>query len=142
MTTRMRHLIVVAIAGAGLATFSVTANADVSFKTPSNNIGCYGTSTEVRCDIRTSSAKRPPKPRSCRADWGTAFELTRTGRGHGRCVSDSALPYPGSGMRTLRYGTSIRVNNRITCTSRTTGLTCRNTRGHGFLLSKTKIRLY
>lgn len=143
MTTRIRSLIAVGAAAAGLAALAGPAGAAVMFKTPSGNIGCYGTSTDVRCDIRQSSGTKPAKPRACKFDWGTAYGLTRTGRGRGLCVSDTTLPYPGqTGVRTLRYGKSIRVNRRITCTSQTSGLTCRNTAGHGFFLSKQRIRLY
>lgn len=144
MTARTRSTLLIAlVAGGALAAGAGAAGAAVQFKTPSNNIGCYGTSTEVRCDVRSSTGKRPPKPRACRFDWGTAFVLTRTGRGRGLCVSDTVLPYPGqTGVRTLAYGRSIRVNARITCTSRRVGLTCRNRAGHGFFLSKTRIRLY
>lgn len=118
------------------------ASADVAFATPTLNIGCYGTSVEVRCDIGRSSATRPKRPRSCEFDWGNAFGLGRTGRGFGICAGDTALPDPNRPPRILRYGRSIRVNARITCTSRVTGLTCRNRQGHGFLLSKQRIRLY
>ncbi len=143
MASPIRILLVAAIAGGALAATAAGGSAAVQFKTPSANIGCYGTSTDVRCDIRRSTGTRPPKPRTCRFDWGTAFGLTRTGRGRGLCVSDTTLPYPGqTGVRTLKYGRSIRVNARIVCTSRRTGLTCRNTAGHGFFLSKSRIRLY
>ena len=142
MTTRLRHLLAIGAAGAAMAAFAATASADVQFATPSLNIGCYGDSTGVRCDIRKTSAKKPPRPRACRFDWGTAYGLTRTGKGRGICASDTALPDPNRPGRILRYGKSIRVNARITCTSRRTGLTCRNTKKHGFLLSKQKIKLY
>lgn len=142
MTTSLRVLIAGAAAAAAIAAGAGSASAAVTFATPSLNVGCYGTSTDVRCDIRRSSARRPSKPRSCEFDWGTAFGLTRTGRGRGLCVSDTVLPDPSNPPRILRYGRSIRVNKRIVCTSRTTGLRCRNTAGHGFLLSRQRIRLY
>lgn len=143
MTTRLlRPLITVAASAATLAACAATASADVRFATPSLNIGCYGDATSVRCDIRHTSGKKPPRPRACRFDWGTAYGLTRTGRGRGICASDTTLPDPKRPGRILKYGKSIRVNARITCTSRITGLTCRNTKKHGFMLSKQRIRLY
>lgn len=142
MTIRTRHLLALGVVGAALAAFAGTASADVRFATPSLNIGCYGSSTSVRCDIRNTSGKKPPRPRSCRFDWGTAYGLTRTGRGHGLCASDTTLPDPRRPGPILKYGRSIRVNAKITCTSRRTGLTCRNTKKHGFILSTQRIKLY
>jgi hypothetical protein len=44
--------------------------------------------------------------------------------------------------RVLRYGTT-RAFGRFTCTSRTTGLTCRDRRsGHGFAVSRERQRLF
>jgi hypothetical protein len=112
------------------------------FATPSRNIGCIGTGAFVRCDIAETRADPPPRPASCRLDWGTAFEVERRGRGHGLCVGDTALPSPGERIRILRYGTTIRLGNGLRCTSRRTGLTCLNRAGHGFLLSRARIRVF
>jgi hypothetical protein len=97
-----------------------------------------GDSTFVRCDIAQTRVKRPPKPSSCRFDWGNAFGLGPRGRARRLCVSDSAL---GS-RRILRYGRTQRFGRRISCTSRRVGLTCRNRDGHGFFLSRDRIRLF
>ena len=118
-----------------------SAMALTSFATPSRNIGCIGDRTEVRCDIRESTATPPKKPKSCTFDWGDAFAVGPKGRGHGVCHSDTALPAPGQRIRILKYGTSITLG-KITCTSRRTGLTCRNTADHGFFLSRQKIRVF
>ncbi|MBJ7457142.1 MAG: hypothetical protein JHC74_13890 [Thermoleophilia bacterium] len=112
-----------------------------SFATPSRNIGCIGDRTEVRCDIRQTSATPPKKPANCRFDWGDAFSVRPTGRGRGVCHSDTALPAPGQKIRILAYGTSITLG-KITCTSRRSGLTCRNRGDHGFFLSREKIRVF
>jgi hypothetical protein len=113
------------------------------FVTPSGNIGCAGDRTELRCDILETSAPQPPKPRSCRFDWGHAFRLTPTGRGRRLCVSDTVVPTPGArGVRTLAYGTTIRLGTRMRCASRRSGLTCRNTADHGFFLSRQRIRVF
>jgi len=44
--------------------------------------------------------------------------------------------------RVLRYGQTVRLGRRLSCTSRRAGLTCRNLAGHGFFLSRDRIRLY
>ena len=119
-----------------------SALALTSFVTPSRNIGCIGDRTEVRCDLKATSATPPTRPRTCDQEWGDAFAVGPTGRGHGVCHGDTALPAPGQrGVKVIAYGTSIRFA-RITCTSRTSGLTCRNTSGHGFTLSRERIRVF
>jgi hypothetical protein len=124
-------LVALALAGA-------SSGLGIDFSTPSRNIGCVGDSTHVRCDIRQTRTKPPPKPRSCRYDWGNYFALRQRGRASRVCVSDSAMGSP----RILRYGRSQRFGRGITCTSRTTGLTCRNRDGHGFFLSRERVRLF
>jgi len=136
-----RSVTLAALAGAALLIGAPSAAALSSFATPSRNIGCIGDRTEVRCDIRQSSATPPPEPRSCRFDWGDAFSVRPAGRGRGVCHSDTALPAPGQRIRILAYGTSIALG-KITCTSRRSGLTCRNPGDHGFFLSREKIRVF
>ena len=121
-----------------LSLSGAAAAVGIDFVTPSRNIGCVGDSTFVRCDISQTRVKPPPKPRSCAFDWGNAFQLRQRGRARRMCVSDSAL---GS-RRILRYGRTQRFGRSITCWSRRTGLTCRNRDGHGFFLSRARIRLF
>jgi Family of unknown function (DUF6636) len=139
---RPRSLLALLAFGAVLLVPAASALALVQFQSPSTNIGCIGDAKSVRCDIRTTSAKPPKRPKSCRFDWGSAFEVRRTGRGHGLCAGDTALATPGDGRRKLAYGRSIRLGKKLTCTSRITGMTCRSRAGHGFTLSKTAIRLF
>jgi uncharacterized protein DUF6636 len=108
------------------------------FRTPSGNIQCFGESTFIRCDVARTSVKPPPKPRSCKFDWGNAFMLGQRGRAHRACVSDSTF----GARRVLRYGETMRIGSRLSCTSRRAGLTCRNDGGHGFFLSRNRIRLF
>ena len=112
------------------------------FISPSRNIGCFGDGTGVRCDIGQHTAKPPKRPRNCHLDWGSAYEVNRTGKGHGMCVGDTALPDPNKREPVLKYGKTVRLGNGLSCTSRRTGMTCRNAGGHGFTLSKTKIALF
>lgn len=132
------------LAAAGLMVWSATATAITRFATPSRNIGCAGDRTEMRCDIRETTATPPPKPRSCRFDWGSAYVITpKASRGRGLCVSDTVLPSPGQRIRILQYGQKIRLGNgAIVCASRRTGLTCVNRAAHGFRLSRSVIRLF
>lgn len=132
-----------AAAAAGLVAPALAQGGEFKrFISPSRNIGCYGDNTSVRCDIRTTSATPPKKPPNCRLDWGSAYEVNRRGRGHGLCVGDTALPAPNERAPVLRYGHTIRLGNGLKCTSRRTGLTCRNAGGHGFTLSRAVIRLF
>ena len=138
---RRRTLTATLVASSALLISASSAMALTSFATPSRNIGCIGDRTEVRCDIRESTATPPTKPKNCEFDWGDAFAVGPKGRGHGVCHGDTALPAPGQRIRILKYGTSITLG-KITCTSRRTGLTCRNTADHGFFLSRQKIRVF
>ena len=111
--------------------------------TPSGNIGCLGDRTEVRCDVLQTTGTPPTRPKSCHFDWGNAFGLKPTGRGRGLCASDTVVPGPGQkGVITLAYGSSTSFGTAMRCTSRRTGLTCRNDGGHGFTLSRTVIKVF
>lgn len=139
----MKAAVVVAGVILGL---SVTAgawtrsNVLVSFRTPSKNIYCMYDSSYayLRCDISSGLRPLPPKPASCEFDWGGSVNMRRSGRSHVGCVSDS-VHTPNA--RVLRYGTTWRRGG-FTCTSRSTGLTCRNARGHGWFLSRQRSRLF
>lgn len=138
--TTLRNLAV----GAGLVVALVAATGAtdagaVSFQSPSGNVGCQGDARGVRCDVRRTTGSIPPKPRTCRLDWGHAFAVNRTGRGHVVCAGDTAL-HPNA--RVLAYGRTISVNPRVRCTSRHTGMTCINRQGHGFTLSRERVRLF
>ncbi len=134
----MRRLALFAAIGLALAAPSASSGVAIHFSTPSRNIGCIGDATFIRCDIGVTRVKAPPKPRTCQYDGGNYFRLGQRGRARRICVSDSAL---GS-RRILPYGQTQRLGRRISCTSRTIGLTCRNRDGHGFFLSRDRIRLF
>ncbi|MGD9695466.1 MAG: DUF6636 domain-containing protein [Thermoleophilia bacterium] len=136
--TRLRLLTCLAVLGGLTAAPVSSALGITSFRTPSKNIYCGFIGNQVRCDIFKTSAKGPPEPPSCQLDWGIAYGLTQRGRGRGLCVGDTVL---NSRAKVLAYGTSIK-RGRITCTSRTAGLTCANKNGHGFFLSRQRIRVY
>ena len=82
----------------------------------------------MRCDIKSFSFIPPKRPANCQLEWGDAFP---------------AHPGP-AGPRRLprRHGPAGARIGKITCTSRTAGLTCRNPDAHGFFLSRERIRLF
>jgi len=133
----MRKLALLAALVAALAVVG-PASAATSFHSPSGNIRCVidGTSF-TRCDITNRDWSPPPKPQSCEFDWGNSLGLGLRGPGRFLCVSDAV----DSG-RTLDYGKSIK-RGRFRCRSRMTGMRCVNVRnGHGFAVSKQRVRRF
>jgi Family of unknown function (DUF6636) len=115
----------------------------VTFRTPSHNIGCGyskfpGEPANLRCDIRSGLKPRPPKPKKCDLDWAYGYAMGRTGRAGTFCAGDTVLDPKA---RVLGYGNTWQRNG-FNCTSRTTGLTCRNLSGHGFYLSREHSRTF
>lgn len=106
------------------------------FSSPSHNIGCYVDRAAARCDIRHHSYQAPKKPKSCHLDWGDSLYVIK--RAHWTCHGDTTL----GARRVLRYGHSIKVG-RFKCTSRRSGMRCRNVRTHhGFKLSREVARRF
>jgi hypothetical protein len=124
---------------AAVAAFALpsAAGAAVHFRTPSGNIGCYADRSSIRCDIARTDFRPPAQPPSCEFDYGNAFQMSTTSRSRRICHSDTVL----GGPRVLRYGETVRIGS-FTCASRSSGLTCRNARGHGWFLSRQRVRLF
>lgn len=123
-----------------LGVLAPTAGAQglVGFQSPTRNIGCSLDATNARCDIRKRDWSPPKKPANCELDWGQGLDIGRTGsRGRFFCAGDTAL---GAG-KALAYGKSI-TRGGITCTSRKSGMTCKNARGHGFRISRGSYRTF
>ena len=133
----MRKLVPLAALMAALAA-AAPASAATSFHSPSGNIRCLIVGTSfTRCDITNRDWSPPPQPRSCEFDWGNSLRVGVRGRGRFLCVSDAV----DSG-RTLDYGESIQ-SGRFRCRSRTSGMRCVNVRnGHGFAVSKQRVRRF
>ena len=99
---------------------------------PSGNIACgYITGVgqvTLRCDI-LSGLKPEPRGR-CQNDWNGLS----MGRGTARptCAGDTVYDRRA---RVLKYG-SVWKRGPFTCVSLLIGLSCVNTTGHGFFLSK------
>jgi len=133
-------LVLVASAAVGTA----HASRFGSFKTPSGHIVCgYGAGssagdTSIGCGIE--SGLRPMPRNTCHdLDYsGKRMSLHSTGT----AVVDLCAGDPGPFLLVdkapvLGYGSSWRGRG-VTCTSRRTGLTCRNRSGHGFFMSRVR----
>jgi hypothetical protein len=110
------------------------------FETPSHNIACgwfaEGTKpsdTYLRCEIRSLLSPMPKRPPSCDVDWGYGMSIASTGGASVLCAGDT-IRRQGS-RSILAYGATWRRQGFV-CTSAFVGLTCRNTSGHGFFLSR------
>jgi hypothetical protein len=132
----------VAGASAGLA----AKRAPAYFETPSGNIACAWFAdddrparTYLRCEIGSLLSPRPRRPASCDVDWAYGLTLGNIGRAEVLCAGDTIRR---QGKRAvLRYGTTWRKRG-FTCRSQSVGLTCRNTEGHGFFLSRERWRRF
>jgi hypothetical protein len=120
----------------------------IGFRTPSNNIHCllddYGVKQNqyppfLRCDIYKLSTRPPRRPPTCDGDWGQAYSISARGqRGQRMCVTDAVI---NPRWPVLQYGRNWRGQGFI-CKSRRTGLTCTNSYGHGFFLSRRRQDLF
>lgn len=133
-----RALLAIAAAALALLVSASSAAAFKGFESPSHNIGCILSEQGARCDIRHHSWPLPKKPKSCEFDYGGSLFVGVKGKGEYGCVSDSAM----QAGPVLPYGESIR-KGRFVCTSEEIGVRCVNRRnGHGFLLSRQRVRLF
>ena len=145
-----RTLVVIALASLVAAAVAQAARLP-GVKTPTRNISCFyvpikpTTRGNLLCDIKKALYSRAQQA-GCQArtglDWH-GFELSQRGR---------ALPVCAGGVMydigrdtptfvVLTYGHTWRTHG-FTCTSRVTGLTCRNGHGHGLFLSRESFLLY
>jgi hypothetical protein len=123
---------------------------DATFKTPTGNINCLYLDVkgeeELRCDITqfTPSFKTAPPGTSneaivCTPALLRGFIITPSAkRGAAFCPTDS-VNEPGS--KVLPYGASFSRDG-MTCTSETSGMTCKNAAGHGFSLSRAQQKIF
>jgi hypothetical protein len=115
-------------------------------QTPSHNIYCLIEGpitddgvTDLRCELAEITSKPLPRPVRCEGDWGLGFEVTQNDSvGRRICISDTIKnpSYP-----VLPYGREW-TSSGFTCRSETTGLSCSNSKGHGFMLSRAVQRLF
>jgi hypothetical protein len=113
------------------------------FQTPTGNIYCelVGEAQDnLRCEIGSllNPIPRQPYRGFCEFDWGGGFLLSEAGKPHILCISDTIRDRD---KYVLPYGRSWS-NSGFTCVSRRTGLTCSNTTGNGFFLSRERWRVF
>ena len=105
-----------------------------TFEMPSKRIGCAVTTdpTTLRCD--TAFPTRFSRTgHTCEAgDYGQAFLLRRSGPARAICAGDTVLS--ANDAQTIPYGKTWLLGP-YSCTSRETGLSCKNPDGHGLSLS-------
>jgi hypothetical protein len=111
----------------------------IYFQVPSGNIHCGVSQSYLDCEIGTSTAKLPAKPKDCNLDWGNRFGMSSTGKAQRSCHGDTIGRNPKN--QVLEYGKTWRGEG-FTCTSKSTGLTCKNKDGHGWTLSKSKQQFF
>lgn len=151
----------------GAAFFSPSGNIVCAIATPDGSTAPG--SGWVRCDISEVSYAVPAAPKNCHGSYGLDLQLGK----HAElgCITDTVaheallgqppggapdyttwfdpagnprvhLPQRGRAGAGLGYGNSI-VDDAIQCTSRETGITCRNTvTGRGFHLSRESYRIF
>ena len=134
-------LVVAAVTLAARAALPAAAGttAYITFRTPSKNIYCayYSPPAFMRCDIR--SGLHPKPSGKCReGDYGQSVGMTAIGRAHVLCISDSVY---SPTARALPYGSSWS-HGGFRCVSRSVGLTCTSSHGHGFFLSRQSWKVY
>lgn len=129
-------------------TFKEAASKNGAFKTPSGNIVCgYGIAPDgsgsVECGVK--SGLKPPPPRvACSAGDPNDKRVSLTANGRAVPVTCAGDPGPfvsESTASVLGYGQSWSGGG-ISCSSATTGLTCKNRVGHGFFLSRASWRTF
>ncbi len=107
------------------------------FLTPSRNIFCLLSGEDLVCEIFTGLAPEPAQ--DCDLDW-TGISLGRTGMPYPNCAGDTNRQ-AAEGAPILQYGGEWK-RGAISCKSEQTGLTCTNTEGHGFFLSRASWRIF
>lgn len=156
-----RRIAVLALAWAGLAATPLAASAPspfrdpylgnrLAFTVPDRQAGCVADllgRRDVTCDSAVGPGSRrapadrpgtPPKPASCSMGWGVRYVLPPRGCPYGRCAST----WIGSGHRMLHAGRTLRMGRGIHCRARVNGVVCRNRTGHGFVLTRARVRLF
>ena len=103
------------------------------FAAAGGNIGCRLGGGAVRCDVGSRVWQSPAKPKDCNLAWGQGLEIGPSGSAHFVCAADSALDPTGP---VVPAGRDDRVGS-VTCQVRSFGVTCFDSAGHGFFISRT-----
>jgi uncharacterized protein DUF6636 len=114
-----------------------------SFKTPTGNIICIMTNTDVECGIK--SGLNPAPPRQACTDGDPVFnrvDLSATGAAEPlRCAGDPGAFAEEPNAKVLGYGTTM-IKGETGCSSFEFGVVCANSKGHGFFLSRAVVRYF
>ena len=113
------------------------ASGDVAFASPSGNILCFMSASYAfaSCRVEDSTWRPSPRPANCDGDWGPDIDVGPDRPANFRCATD-AVPYDWKMRRRLAYGHDLRVGS-LTCSSRTSGISCRDPRSqHGFTVNR------
>ncbi len=122
------------------ASSKAIADETIYFQIPSGNIHCGAIrSGGLDCELGTNTAKLPAKPKDCNLEWGNRFRMSSTGKAQRLCHIDALGRDPKH--QVIGYGKTWRGEG-FTCTSKVTGLTCKNKEGRGWTLSKNKQQLF
>ena len=130
-------------------TFKEPAARYGAFKTPSGNIVCgWGIAPDgtasIECGVK--SGLKPPPPRvHCSAGDPSDKRVSLTANGRAVPVTCAGDPGPlRLGSDRARSSPTVRTwsGGGITCTSATTGVTCKNRVGHGFFVSRERWRTF
>jgi len=117
---------------------------DGAFKTPTGNIVCDLTNTDVVCVIKSGLVPAPPKTTVCNGGDPVSNRVALTATGVAepvRCAGDPGPLVDDADARVLAYGATM-VRGGVGCVSFEFGLACANSRGHGFFLSRASARYF
>jgi hypothetical protein len=114
-----------------------------SFKTPTGNIVCGMTDTDVECGIKSGLNPAPAK-QAC-TDGEPVFNrvvLQATGVAEPlHCAGDPGAFAEEQTAKVLSYGATL-IKGETGCTSFAFGVVCANSKGHGFFLSRATVRYF
>jgi hypothetical protein len=124
------------------ATAGTAVAATSYFETPSKNIVCGyfsgGGRAELECGVVSGLVPPGPRPKGgCHGidPASNRLELSPAGRPAGFCSGDAGVFAKQGLAPVLAYGHTW-MKGDFTCSSTTSGLTCRNGARHGFFLSR------
>jgi hypothetical protein len=140
-------IVIATVAASSAAAGRSGAQSLPGFRSPSGNIKCYynpkgltsrGFTPVLRCSLNHADYAVTLQHRCESGDWH-GFTLTPTRKPLLFCPGGATGDHPV--YRTLAYGKSWQ-RGPFTCTSRVTGVTCRNRTGHGLFISRQAYRTW
>ncbi len=113
--------------------------------TRANNIQCvYGDDpnfASMMCALtRRNGPLAQPKPDDCDKTWGLSYYLEERGPVEMLCLNKWTSNWPGNGK--FEVGAPTQADAAISCKATRNTLTCTNSDGHGFYLSRREQRLF